>query len=141
MKTTIYNSSYIEIFLFKETGIVTHVWKPATIDLTDEEYKTEYRRIVKSLLKLPIISNKTIIDLREFYFALSPEMQDWHGENVFSILYSLGEFYLAVINSRDFIVTVYVEQTFEELNEKKIKITRKYFENLEDAKQWLSNIK
>ncbi|OJJ22808.1 hypothetical protein BKI52_00200 [marine bacterium AO1-C] len=141
MKINIYNSPYIEIFLFKEANIMTHVWKPATIHFTDEEYKAEYQRIIKSLLKLPAIPQKTIIDLREFYFALSPEMQDWHGENVFSILYNLGEFYLAVINSPDFIVTVYVEQTFEEFNEKKLKITRKHFENLEEAKIWLSGIK
>ena len=135
MKTTIYNSPYIEIFLFKDTNIMAHVWKPATIHFTDELYKSEYQRIIKSLINLSDLPHKTIIDLREFYFALSPEMQDWHGENVFSILYNLGEFYLAVINSPDFIVTVYVEQTFEEFNEKKLKITRKYFENLEEAKQ------
>lgn len=141
MKTMIYNSSYIEISFCKDLNTMVHVWKPATIQFNDEEYKAEYRKITKALLSLAFIPQKIIIDLREFYFALSPETQDWHEENVFSILYNLGEFYLAVINSPDFIVSVYVEQTFEEFNEKKVKIIRKHFENLEEAKRWLSGIK
>lgn len=140
MKTIVYDSPYIEILLLEETNIMTHIWKPTTSSFTDESYKSEYQRITKALQNLPLFPQKTIIDLREFNFTLSPEMQDWHEENVFSIIYPLKEFYLAVINSPDFIVTVYVEQTFEEFDERKSKIVRKHFENIDTAKEWLLTV-
>lgn len=141
MKQHIYESKYSSVHIDFETDIFFHIWYASTEIMTDEEYKKEYGQLLEALSEFDKLPQKNFIDLQQFKYFLSPEMQDWHSEHIFSRFLPDKKRYLAVRNSIDFVASLYVEQTFEELFENGHEVIKKHFSNEKDALDWLLEIK
>lgn len=80
-------------------------------------------------------SSRWLIDLREFHYIMSPEMQDWYNKHVFQKIFVGQKFYFALINNGDFVNDLAVSQTFDESGS--LTLTTKSFNNEKTTYQWL----
>ncbi|WP_020533509.1 hypothetical protein [Flexithrix dorotheae] len=133
MGMKLYDNKYQEIHLDQQYGILTNSWKKESIDMEDEEYQ-------KELLNLKIFVEKyrpkmQLINIREFGFTISPEMQRWTDDHINKSHLNLGVQKAAFIMSEEIFAQVSVEQTMEE--QQGLNFETKYFKSEEDALKWL----
>lgn len=76
------------------------------------------------------------VDMRNFFFAIEPELQKWHNENIFPKVVSLGVKKIAIQLSPDIFAQVSTQQTIEE--DKSGEFQSKYFDDQDEAFAWLT---
>ncbi|TAH21208.1 MAG: hypothetical protein EAZ08_04205 [Cytophagales bacterium] len=132
----IYDSQYQTLLYHTESGIFEEIWKEGSRELTDELYQEDFLKLIKVGFRIPF--NKVLIDHREFHFTISPELQTWHLENIFSvsIQYVTGKTKVANLVTPDFYAQLSIEQTFEEVKTDKF-IDFLYFDDRIAAVRWL----
>ncbi len=114
---------------------VEFIWMETTESMTEEEYKEimqEWASIAEehqpSKLLLDIVNNK---------FLLSPEIQEWTDQNIFTRTHEAGLKKDAFIAPKNIVALMSVEQLFDEANVSKKE--RKFFDEREEALKWLLN--
>jgi hypothetical protein len=132
----IYDSAYQKLLYHKEIEAFEEIWKAESENLTDELYKEDFLALIEVGFRIPF--NKVLIDHREFRFVITPELQIWHVENIFSISaqYVKGKTKVANLVSSDFFSQLSIEQTFDESTDTELFVS-KYFQSREDAVKWL----
>lgn len=102
--------------------------------MTDEQAKEiwiEYASFICKYKPKNICTNG-----QNFNFVIIPEMQEWLDKNVSKVAVENGLIKKANIVSSDFFAQVAIQQLFEEKNSLgRFKI--EYFDNEEDAKDWI----
>ena len=144
-KIVIEENKFTSIYYDQTLMLYEQYWHPATEDMEDEDYRTMQARMVDFMTKhqLPILNY--YLDNREFYYVMSPEMQDWQvahvGKQLLDITRAaLGNevsIKLAIIASTEFISQLSIEQAFEENNEQVEVFPIRYFDNGPKALEWL----
>ncbi len=132
----VYQSKYLHLAYFAESKLIEMTWLPATVNMSDAEYKKEllnYLEITKELRPL-----KVIPDTREIQFVIHPELQEWTNQVIFPVGLSINLNQIAFVASQEMISQLSIEQTMEEENGTKF-ITR-YFSNKEEAKAWILSL-
>lgn len=135
MKTQLYESKNVEFSFDNETNILYETWK---VDfLEDEEYKKEL------LMKCNIVKkykpNGILDDISFTEYALTPDLQDFTKDNLVPVLMDAEVKKHAFIIGKDIFVKVSMQQLSEDAGQLGSNIKVKYFDNQEDAKDWLIN--
>ncbi|HAS45686.1 MAG TPA: hypothetical protein DCS93_34710 [Microscillaceae bacterium] len=144
-KIVIEENEFTSIYYDQTLKLYEQYWHPATADMQDEDYQIIQSRMVAFVKKhrLPILNY--YLDNREFYYVMSPEMQDWQvefvGQKLFDITHAvmgdLSSIKVAVIISSEFISQLSIEQTFEENSEQVHEGETRYFDDDQKALEWL----
>lgn len=136
----IYDSRYLTLAHDNAKRCIYVTWKPPTQTMDASEYRQEIENYVEQLVQYkPLLYMN---DMREFYFTITPDLQEWVGEK-FRQLYQNPampqDTFSAIVMSKDFFAHVSVEQTVDEssLNGKSNKERLRYFETVGEAERWL----
>lgn len=132
---TIYESKYQRVLYNPELSIFEEIWLPESEYMNDDIYKQEFRDILKAAQPYRGKTDKIFIDAVNAMYVVSPELQEWHNQNVFAKLIEMGVTRFAVLLSKDLFTQVSYEQTFEEAEDAGFLI--EYFDDREQARRWL----
>lgn len=136
MSGTIYQSQFQAISVDVTSMLGHQEWYEETINMGHNEYRKDLESFIKSLDNRKIPS-RWLIDLRNFNYVMSPEMQEWHNKHVFQKIFTGQKFYFAIINNGDFVNDLAVNQTFDEAGN--LILISKSFSEEALAYEWLLN--
>ena len=112
--------------------LVTQTWTDKSKELNADGFKNEMLELAKFFEELQ--PSSVLIDMRNFFFAVIPELQDWVNENVNSKLVKANTKTAFVVSS-DLFTKISVEQTLDEKDG--AEVNSKFFDNYDNAKNWL----
>lgn len=134
----IYKSKFLEISFSENKNLLYFTWLDTTVEMNEEDYKSEMLNYLEELKKYaPSI---LLVDDRQMQFVISVELQEWIGANIFSVGIEVGLKAFAVVMNEDIITQLSTQLSAEENPEPEI-LKSAFFDNLEDAEQWLLNQK
>lgn len=133
---TLHTNKYWHFGCSQEKQMMWYEWFETSIDLTDEEYQEEMNKNAEQCLikKLPL----ALVDLRNFKFMITPEMQAWTDQVIFPQFIESGLKRIAFVVSPDLFAQVSLEQMMDE-DLAKEQFASKYFETKEEAEAWLKH--
>jgi len=109
-KIVIEENKFTSIYYDQTLMLYEQYWHPTTEDMEDKDYQSIQSRMVDFVKKhqLPILNY--YLDNREFYYVMSPEMQDWQIEFIDkkllaitqTLMDDLSSINIAVITSKEF---------------------------------------
>jgi hypothetical protein len=127
-----YKSKYQTIIFDELTNFLMQSWSENTNLMQNKDFEKEMMILADFIEQLQ--PKHLLIDMQNFLYIVTPQMQKWVNENVNSKLLKTNS-KVAFVGSEDMFVSIAVQQTLEE-NEGK-DMNRKYFNNKEDAMRWL----
>ncbi len=133
MKKEIYRSNYVVVWYEKEYSLFSKKWFPNTAEMPDESYQhemLEYARLVKEYKP-----EKELVDTKDFFFLIAPELQTWFEKNIVQVYHDCGLTKAALIASSDFVGQLSLEQAMNEGRGKQL--TKRFFSNELSARSWL----
>lgn len=129
----VYQSKYLEVHFFADWQLIEMIWLPASTDMTTDEYKSE------SLIFLDFVQQlqpkRILADTRDLFFIIVPDTQEWVNEQILKPSQAIGLMQSATVVSQSIFTLISVEQMLEE--PEGLKINNRYFDNREEARQWL----
>ena len=131
----IFENEYLIFNHDEEKSIFLFIWKSESENLTKEKFVKEAQMILEIGLKLKckyIIENNT-----NFKFPMSPDLQEEMNKSILTNLNGSIITKLAHVISKDFISQLSSEQFYDENINKTYE--DKFFETLEEAKEWIYN--
>lgn len=129
----IYTSNYHDIILHE--NYLEEFWKESSDDMSEDEYKTEMQEYLNAVITQFPVSQKILINLINFRFAIDPELQKWADKNIMAKAQNYVK-KAAFLMPQDFFANLSVEQVNSRDGTPQDAI--KYFDNREDALEWLS---
>ena len=130
---TIVKNKFQQIFYSNSQKFLFQIWKKRTVVMFDNEFKKEMLLFFKQIKKNKI--DKLLIDMREFFYIVIPEMQVWIDKNVNNYIEKQG-LKVAYVMSPDDFTKISVNQTLEE--NAGMEMHKEIFEDIEDAKKFLA---
>ncbi len=120
----------------KTNDIIIVSWKPSTENMTSEDYKKHLSII---LYEGEIRHTKYVLsDARQMKFAIVPDLQIWGAKAITESIIKNGNFKkCAIVQSPDIFIAVGLQQMMEEDEINTQKFQTQYFDDLENAKQWI----
>lgn len=129
----IHNNKWATHTINSHLSLLYVVAYPTTLRLTDEDFINGAPNFLKDLrVHQPRF---LLLNLRGFQFTISPEVQDWLVEHIFSYTKGLKIEKLAIVTSLDAMSHLSVEQTIEE--DSHIHHITRYFQGETNARRWL----
>ena len=128
---TIYNSSVQLIEYDVEKTLFKMTWKPASGELTEEEFKAEMLEYLELLKKYKPLN--TFWDMRKLEFIISPGVQEWIDSQAVAEAEIIKK--QAILMPHDYIGSLSVQQTLEE--EVASSIATKMSDNEQELINWL----
>ncbi|MCC5946451.1 MAG: hypothetical protein JJT94_16080 [Bernardetiaceae bacterium] len=132
----VYQNEYWTIYHDEKNAMIIPVWNSTSSSLTNDLYKIEMQNYAAVVEKYT--PKQLLIDCRDLYFAIAPEVQDWTNITIFPIVFAAGVRNVAVILPKEFIANLSIEQVMEEVEGTKF-FTR-YFGTQDKAKEWLFSL-
>lgn len=129
----VYKSTYWTIFYEKGEQLLIPIWSSSSSNMTKDVYKAEMKNYLQVVEEYE--PTRLLIDCREFYFPIEPEIQEWIDKNIFPKVLNVGVKYVAIVIPSELIANLSVQQAMEE--QEGLKFTTRYFDNREDAKKWV----
>ncbi len=127
----LYQNSQISICFLPQKQIIKAIWTKETQYMNDSDFQESIQNIWKNVRsKKPI---GFLGDTRLFFFIVSPNLQNWYGENIGNT-FGTGTNKIAMLVTSEFIAQVSIEQTIEE---DKSAVKTRYFDSEEKAITWL----
>ncbi len=108
-------------------------WFPSTDYATKEDFKVWNREIVRHIQEHQ--PKGMLSNTKDYKFTITPDLQEWSVTHIFEPMVAAGVRKLAMIVSSELFPQISLEQFVDEYEEKQL--TTKYFEDLEEARQWL----
>ncbi len=133
----IYKSDYLQLVYVKDDELIEMIWFSESTHMSDEDYKKECLAYLDAVTKFR--PSKAIPDMREMQFPITLELQEWTNQTIFPVLLESGVSNVGIVMSAEIISQLAVEQTMEEVEG--IKFTTRYFDDKEEAKSWILNLK
>lgn len=133
----IYSSSYQQMEFDEANGILKETYLPASSNYDKESFKTDHLNLGQEVKKSPKVSNfkSLLVDMRQLNFTISPDLQQWHGENIFPIVVEVGVKKMAIVVSSNVFTEVSVKQTVDDFQG--VKFETRYFQAIDEAEKWL----
>ena len=131
---SLYKSDFEEYFMILEKDILFAKWFPKSEEMSDQDFKNEMQNEIDFVRTFQI--KKYLIDVQDFRFVMSNELQEWTDQNVNTKLDQLGLQKLAYVASKDFIAQVSIQMTMDE--SVKQNYDTRFFETFEEAMTWLN---
>lgn len=129
----LYKSDYFSIDWIQDKGYFHYVFNKNTARMTSEEYVDELKIFIDFVKTYK--PKKVLGDMLEFDFAITPEVQKWIDENLFTVYKEIGFEKIAILLSQEFIASLSIEQTMEEATVDTFE--SRYFDNEKAALDWL----
>lgn len=132
MKTA-FCSKFLEISFFEDKKILQVHWLALLIQMTNKEFKKQIeheKNAVKTYKSTLIFANSL-----DFLFPISPALQDWHNDFLFSIFEETRVKKLAMFISKDIVAKISIEQLLDDVSAKKWET--QYFDQKDKAFEWL----
>ncbi len=129
----IYKSEYWSINFDNTNRVIHPKWNTKSGEMGEDIYLSEmwkYTELVEEYKPL-----KALINLTEFSFPITPEIQTVIDTEMFPRILAVGVRKVAIILSPDFIAQLSIEQVMEE--EKGMEFNTNYFDSEETALKWL----
>lgn len=133
MKEKVHESPYVVVYYDADNHLLSKKWLPATEQMPGKEFKKEMK--IYGQLVRQYKPDKELVDTKDFLFAISPTLQDWVSKDIFAIYREVGLIKAAFISSSDFISQLSLEQAMDENYGQEL--IKRYFDNEDDARQWL----
>ncbi|WP_026998252.1 hypothetical protein [Eisenibacter elegans] len=129
----VFESDYSYMEWDEVNSIFSHIFKPGSEDLNNDVFKEEMQTYVQHFKNLKPL--RAIVNNKDMRFALSPDLQEWHAQNVFPQCVEAGVKKAAILVTEDIFAQVSVEQLMEEESSGAFEV--QYFEDAKLAKEWL----
>jgi 6-pyruvoyl-tetrahydropterin synthase len=134
MLEQIYKSPNLIIEYDPENKMIITTWIVKDLNFTTEDFKRELMHYLDAVQGREVHS--FLIDTREYNFPLTPEISQWIIENITPKLEQAGVKKFAYVLPKEFVSRIGVELLIDEA-QKESKIIRRFFEDYDQAKQWL----
>jgi hypothetical protein len=131
----VYASKYLSVDYYDEYRLIEATWSNETINMTAEEYKTEFLNYLDIVIRVNSIA--VLADESRMSFNADPTLQQWVNENIFPKIPPQN---LAVIVSQDLITKLAAEQLMDEA-EGRNRFQTRFFEVREEGREWLISLK
>lgn len=128
-----YKSKFLSIEYFDAEKLTVMTWFRETETMSEKEFKQELFAYLEIVRKFS--PNCLLSDTRNMFFPTDPELQEWTNKNIFSPCLELGVKKVAYVMSTDIIAQLSIEQVMGESFG--AKFSSKFFDNMEEAKDWL----
>ena len=126
-------TDYLKIEFDENIKMLKATWYPESEELEDEDFKKEIYRWKEMINKY--MPDFLLVDSREMKYTISPATQEWFVSDIFTAYAKVGVKRNAFVESEEIFTSVSIQQTMEE-NENAPFATM-YFDNVEEAKEWL----
>ena len=130
---TIYESKYLKVSHHCTQRMFHYVFSETTWDMTTDEYRQlleDYINIIRKYRPKRILG-----DMVDFNFVISPELQEWIDQHVFTAYAEIGFEKIAILLSTQYITNLSIQQTMEENNMSTFE--SEYFNDTDAARAWL----
>lgn len=131
----VYRSDYQVITHISDLSLLEAVWLPESKNMGEEDYKIELRKQVELVKQYGI--KRELFDTKNFAFAITPELQAWTDEEIYSAKHELGVVQFALVVSEEMISQLSLEQAMEEGKAHEFK--PRFFTSAQEAKEWFKN--
>lgn len=133
-KTPIIHESEFAYYRYdKESKLLFHIFKKnATSRMKKEDYKKESKIELKLCLQNQV--SALVLDTSNFDFPISPDLQKWTNETIFSKQNSIQK--CAIISSQDLIGRLSLNQVFDKREATFISFQTSFFDSLQEATSW-----
>lgn len=109
------------------------IWNGTTEKMSAEEYKEIMLQYADFVEKYQ--PKKLLLDTSENKFIVTPELQEWSNNEIFTRSFKAGLTIIAYILPKDIVAQMSEEQLFdEEVSRKKV---NRYFSDRQEAIDWL----
>ncbi len=129
----LHESSCFSIFFDSESKLFHYVFNAQTEFMTADGYIDELKTFIQLIEEHKPI--KVLGDMIDFKFMITPDIQAWVAEHLFTVYEEIGFQKIAILLSEEFIAGLSIEQTMDEGNQNSFQTS--YFDNAEDAMKWL----
>lgn len=129
----VHKSSYFLIYFDKENSLFHYVFNSTTESMYPKDYINELKVFIKLVKEYR--PKKVLGDMVDFFFTITPEIQEWITENLFTVYDEIGFEKIAILMSNEFIANLSIEQTMDEGNKSSFQTA--YFDDEQEAKNWL----
>lgn len=130
-----YKSTFQTIRVYEDLKLLAKEWTTDTEYMSEQKFKEEVEKIAEVAEKYKV--EKFHDNTTNFLFPISPELQTWVNESIFTRFIAAGLRKYALIVSKEMIAQLSIEQTMEEDNASNFQV--KYFDSPEKASEWLQS--
>lgn len=130
-----YKSTFQTIRVYEDLKLLAKEWTTDTEYMSEQKFKEEVEKIAEVAEKYKV--EKFHDNTTNFLFPISPELQTWVNESIFTRFIAAGLKKYALIVSKEMIAQLSIEQTMEEENASNFQV--KYFDSPEKASEWLQS--
>ncbi len=133
MRRKLKKTEYVTYYGDLDVSLLEQIWENEEENMTTEDYKND----MKNYLNLVTAYNfkLNLINTKFFGYFITPEVQAWVDENIFTITKNIVE-KIAFVVPTDIVSQISIEQTMEEANALGYKKVA-YFNTNEEARIWL----
>lgn len=128
-------NKYRRLLYHEDTAILEDVWLPDSEQMDEAIFKEQAYINLDARLKYQ--PKYFLSDLRDYHFAISPDLQVWLAKEAIKLNESAPLQKTALIVTQDFITQLSIEQAIDEIQENRKKSTPTYFVEREEAIKWL----
>lgn len=130
----LHHTNYFLISFDKSLDLVHYSFYKTTSTMTKEEYILELKAFIDVVKKYqPAFVLGNMVD---FGFIITPDIQTWINENLFSVYAQIGLKKIALLLSNELFSQVSIQQTIEEDENAPFSVA--YFENEQEAIAWFT---
>ncbi|HAS44929.1 MAG TPA: hypothetical protein DCS93_30895 [Microscillaceae bacterium] len=131
-------NKYLQLSMDLHSEIAYMEWNKHTAFMSNEDFQNILcmcMEVLKELQPKALLGND-----QHFSKPIPPELQEWTVAQLNPHLVKSGIKKMAFTASRDFIGDLSIQQSVEEIqkNMPRKQLSVRYFENIEDAKRWVS---
>lgn len=134
MKQEVSNLKYAQCYYDEDKKLIEQVFTNETEDMTTEDFKATMLEYVGLYEKYDI--NFVLVDSREMRYIVAPDVQEWVNTNIFPSLMPFVK-KIAFLVSSDIFEQVAIQQAIDD-QKGDMPIQANYFDNEEEARQWLA---
>lgn len=134
---TILQNQYVQIILHASEQLAVATWSAATEQMDEEAYKAVFMELADVFEKHQV--RYWLGDAKDFRTPVTPDLQLWVALEFTPRLISSGVRKMAVVIPTEFIPSLSVEQSMEEMkehHEEKL-FDMAYFDDVSAARAWL----
>ena len=130
----LHESDFWKFGFDKDDSMMIYQWYETSENMDETEYKQEMKKNAEEYEKHG--PTKSLVDLRNFLYTISPETQEWTDNEIFPRFLNAGLKKIAFVVSSDLFAQVSLEQMMEE-NNANLSFESRYFDHYFQARDWL----
>jgi len=137
MQETAFTNNFLNAFLEQESALLSIKWLPSTYEMSAENFQSIFIQIAEFIETHHI--KYWMGYTKDFAFIVPPDLQEWAAQEFNQRVLRAGLKKMAMIVPADIIANVGVKQSIEEMEKHQDleTIETRYFDNPEQAKEWL----